>query len=320
MKLYPLKMVPFYQPRPWGGRRMHQVLGKDIPDGPIGESWEVSPHPNGLSHVANGPLEGLSLVELTTRFGADLLGKHVHDRYGSTFPLLIKIIDVHTLASVQVHPNDEQAQALENAPQGKTEAWYLIDRTDEAEFYAGFKPHVTPQVFTDALADGSVKQLLEPVDLQPGQCLYVPPGTVHACGNGVFMLEVQQCCDLTYRVYDWDRTDAEGAKRELHIDKALQVIDFAARPVVFEACGGGAVAPILTCEQFSIYQCTVTERLDLPGAAAFAAGTVIAGQAVLTSDGADLSVGIGDSFLVPAATPVAVESPQCTMVLSTVSA
>ena len=126
MTLYPMLMAPFYQPRPWGGRRMKDLLGKDIPPGPVGESWEVSPHANGLSHVGNGPLEGMSLVELTQRFGAELLGDRVFERYAGSFPLLIKLLDARQNLSLQVHPSPEYAAGRPEVNL-KTEGWYVVD-------------------------------------------------------------------------------------------------------------------------------------------------------------------------------------------------
>jgi len=319
MTLYPMKMEPFYQERPWGGRRMKDLLGKNIPAGPIGESWEVSPHPGGLSRVANGPLKGRSLPELARLCGRELLGGSVQERYGGAFPLLIKLIDIHALASLQVHPNDQQAMALENYPMGKEEAWYIIERAPEAEFYAGLRRGVTRQGLLDALADGTIKELLERVDVQPGQCLHVPPGTVHACGNGVFMLEVQQCSDLTYRLHDWDRTNASGSGRELHIEKALEVIDFEARPTVFQAEPvPNRLNQMLRCPSFRIYESAITDRLAFPATDAFLAGTLISGRALLAGEKVSVELRTGDSFIIPANMRVDALAERCRIILATV--
>lgn len=312
-----LKMIPCYQARPWGGRRIRNLLGEAVPSGPTGEAWVVSPLADGLSRVAEGPMRGRSLVELAEAHGPALLGRSVCERYGAVFPLLVKLIDVSTLASVQVHPNDGQAIALEGYPRGKTEAWYLIDRTPDAVFYAGFRPGVTGEQFRQALAQGGVPDLLQPVDVQPGQCLFVPPGLVHACGNGVFMLEVQQCCDLTYRVYDWDRIDAAGNRRELHVEKAVQVIDFGARPAVFQAPPApDRLHEVLSCPVFRVYEATVTRRLVLPAVDTFLAGTVVDGHGVWCAGADPVEMTTGDSFVVPANTPVDITSAHCRMVVT----
>ena len=230
MKIPAFKTAPVFQPRPWGGRAMAEKLGKTIPDGPVGESWEISAHPNGVCRVSGGPLDGTPLDELVRRAGADLLGARAAKKYGDSFPLLVKLVDANALASVQVHPNDEQARRLESYPWGKTEAWYIIHRAPDARFHIGLAPDVTPATFREALESGGASQLLASSDAKPGDCILVPPGTVHAVGQGVLFLEIQQSSDITYRVYDWDRKDEQGRPRELHIDKAMQVIDFAARP------------------------------------------------------------------------------------------
>ncbi|GAG09806.1 unnamed protein product, partial [marine sediment metagenome] len=221
-------------------------------------------------------------------------------------------------ASVQVHPNDQQAMELENYPMGKTEAWYIIDRTSEAEFYAGFSPGVTKQSVLDALERGAIKDLLQRVNVQPGQCLYVPPGTVHACGNGVLMLEVQQCSDLTYRLCEWEEVGGRARRRRLDLEKALKVIDFEARPSVFQAQSiPNRLNEILSCPSFGMYEITVTGRWAFPVVDAFLAGTLIEGTAVLTGDDAALELTTGESFLMPACTHVEASAEYCRMVITT---
>lgn len=301
MKLYPFKMLPAFQGRPWGGRAMKERLGKIIPDGAIGESWEISVHPHGLSRVANGPLEGQTLKELVGQWGAQLVGRAAVDRYGDDFPLLVKLLDVNALASVQVHPDNAQAQALEQLPFGKAEAWYFLAVGPEAECYCGFQPGVTAADYDRAVEAGTVKSLLRPLSIAPGDWLYLPPGTVHAAGNGILLLEVQQNCDLTYRVYDWERTDAQGRRRELHLDKARQVIDFSSRPQLRRARGAAnRLNPVLEGPYFSIGEVAVAGEFALPVADAAVAGTVIGGAVMLESAQASLSLATGDSFLVPA--------------------
>ena len=234
---------------------MAERLGKRIPDGPVGESWEVSAHPNGVSRAADGPWAGRSLAEITAAQGPALLGAETHAKYGGEFPVLVKLIDVNALASVQVHPDDAQAQRLEGYPRGKTEAWYIIARKPSARFYLGLADGVTPEGFRAAVAGGSARELLAAPEVSEGDCLFVPPGTVHACGDGVLLLEVQQSCDITYRVYDWDRVDEKGARRELHVEKALQVIDWSARPSVLRPeQREDALNPILSCSQFDMHE------------------------------------------------------------------
>jgi mannose-6-phosphate isomerase len=216
----------------------------------------------------------------------------------------VKLIDVNALASVQVHPNDEQAKSLEGYPRGKTEAWYIIDRREDARFSLGLVPGTTEETFRAAIARGRAHEMLSAPVVTPGDCLFVPPGMVHAAGNGVLLLEVQQSCDITYRVYDWDRVDEQGRRRELHVEKALQVIDFGARPQVCRAAPrADALSPIVACDFFTLWEAGLVSGMDLPARPACATGTVISGACALESDGTRIELVCGDSFVVPARTP-----------------
>ena len=280
---------------------MADILGKKLPDGAVAESWEVSVHPNGVCFVDGGARDGMSLAELAREAGADLLGTKAHRTYGGEFPLLVKLIDVNALASVQVHPNDEQARALEGFPRGKAEAWYIIARDENARFSLGLVPGATAESFRSALVQGRAQELLGSPKVARGDCLFVPPGTVHAAGNGVLLLEVQQSCDITYRVYDWDRVDAEGRRRELHVEKAMQVIDFQARPQVFRAAPGvDTLNRLLECAFFEMFELVLESGIDLPSRPSCATGTLVQGSCVLESNGAPVQLGCGDSFIIPA--------------------
>ena len=301
MKIPAFKTEPSYHVRPWGGRAMADRLGKKIPDGPVGESWEVSGHPNGVSRVAGGPLDGTPLDELVLKAGADLLGPRTHRKYGDAFPILVKLIDVNSLASVQVHPNDEQAQRLEGYRWGKTEAWYIIDRAPDARFHIGLIPGVTAESFREALEAGTARELLDSPVVKPGDCILVPPGTVHAAGQGVLLLEIQQSSDITYRVYDWDRRDDEGKARELHVEKAMQVIDFPARPRIFHADHRvDALGRILSGGMFEIFEARVATGIDLPSRSSCSTGTVVEGEMRLVTEDSRIELHCGDSFVIPA--------------------
>jgi mannose-6-phosphate isomerase len=320
MKIPPFATIPSFHARPWGGRAMADIVGKKIPDGPMGESWEVSAHPNGVSRVSGGPYDGTPLDELARAAGADLLGARVHTKYGGAFPLLVKLIDVNALASIQVHPNDEQARRLEGYPFGKTEAWFILSRKPDASFFLGMVPGVTAESFRAALAEGTARSLLATPRVQAGDCVLVPPGTVHAAGNGVLLLEVQQSSDITYRVDDWDRVDEKGKERELHLDKALQVIDFSARPQIFRAAAEeDALNHVLTCAHFEMFDVRVAARVALPRRDACSTGTVVEGSCRLVADATAIAVACGESFVIPAGAEARLEGSGARVILTVIA-
>jgi len=227
MQFYPLVFEPIIKDRIWGGTKLQTVLGKPIPDGitHAGESWELSAVPGNVSIVKNGPLKGLALDELIKRYPREILGDHVYDRFGTEFPLLIKFIDAREDLSIQVHPDDELAQKRHNC-MGKTEMWYVMDAEEGTRIIVGFKKNSSPEEYMAHLQNKTLGELLNQVPTKKGDVFFLAPGTVHAIGAGTLIAEIQQTSDITYRVYDWDRKDAEGNSRELHIDLALKAINY----------------------------------------------------------------------------------------------
>ena len=227
--LYPLLFEDLFKEKIWGGRRLETELGRRLPPGrAVGESWEVSDRDPDISVVANGPLRGVSLHQLLLDRQADLLGTGVALGRFRRFPLLIKFIDASRVLSVQVHPPDEFARRHDPHDDGKTEMFYILGTEPGAVLYLGLRPGVTRGDFEHALEAGGVADLLRPVEVAPGDCIAIPPGTLHAPGAGLLFAEVQQHSDLTYRVYDWDRLGADGRPRPLDLEKALAVIDWEA--------------------------------------------------------------------------------------------
>ncbi len=218
--LYPLKFKPVYKDYVWGGRGFEK-LGRKLPDGIVAESWEVSCHRNGVSIVSNGALAGSSLPDMLGLYGRELIGSSLPDRDVEKFPLLVKLIDADKNLSVQVHPGDEYAQAHEDGEYGKNEMWYIISAKPGARLVYDVRPGTTREGFAAAVRENKVEECLNSIEVSPGDAVYIPSGLVHAIGQGIMLAEVQQNSDTTYRVYDYGRTD-----RQLHIDKALDVIDF----------------------------------------------------------------------------------------------
>jgi len=223
MSLYPLKFKPIVKDKIWGGPRLRDVLGKKASD-KAGESWEISCVEGDVSEVENGYLKGNNLIELAEVYMGDLMGDKVYEKYGLEFPLLIKFIDASDVLSVQVHPDDELARERHSS-YGKTEMWYIVE-SDQGELIAGFNRELDKEAYEKHFKAGTLKEILNHEKVSPGDIYYMPAGRVHAIGAGVLLAEIQQTSDVTYRIYDWDRTDDAGKPRELHTELALDAIDF----------------------------------------------------------------------------------------------
>jgi mannose-6-phosphate isomerase len=308
---HPLIFKPIYQPRVWGGRRLGELFAKSLPAGtdPIGESWEVVDLDEGQSVVATGPATGMSLTELVAAWGTDLLGRAplVEGR----FPLLIKFLDARANLSVQVHPSPAEATRLGGSVRVKHEAWYVLEADDDGAIYHDLTPGTTREAFQAAVADGSAASLLRRIPVRPGQCYYVPSGTVHALGAGVVVAEIQTQSDTTFRVYDWDRVGTDGKPRELHVEQALASIRCGEpvepqQPRTHVAGPFTTVTHLVTCPYFKI------ERVQFSGGveqeipyAELVTWIVLTGQgSVSYGSGADtgtIPFKPGDTVVLPAA-------------------
>lgn len=229
MELYPLKFKPIIKSTIWGGKKLNNVLGKKTNNDKCGESWELSGVDGNLSVVSEGFLAGNNIQELVEIYMSDLVGEKVYEKFGIEFPLLIKFIDANDVLSIQVHPDDDKAAERHNA-YGKTEMWYVIDNEPGAELICGFKHNVTRDEYLQHLNNGTLKEILNSEKVAPGDTYFIPAGRVHAIGADILLAEIQQTSDITYRIYDFDRTDAKGNKRELHTQLALDVLDYNAYP------------------------------------------------------------------------------------------
>lgn len=219
-----MKLIPSGKDYLWGGTRLKDEYGKKIDMNPLAESWECSVHPDGPCYVANGSYKGKTLKEVL-----DEHPEYIGTKANGEFPILAKFIDAKKDLSVQVHPDDEYAREKEK-DNGKTEMWYIIDADEGASLIYGFKHKVSKEILERAIEKGELDKHLQKVAVRKGDLFFVPAGTVHGIGKGILLAEVQESSNVTYRVYDYDRVDKNGKKRELHFDKAIQVMDMGIAP------------------------------------------------------------------------------------------
>jgi mannose-6-phosphate isomerase len=222
--LYPFLFKPIFFEKVWGANRLTGLFGKNCQHlGNCGESWEVSGLENKSTIIENGFLAGNELCEIVEIYMEDLVGEDAYGIFGATFPLLVKFIDTSQYLSLQVHPEGVPGKVKNN---GKAEMWYVLNAEPEAEIIVGFNRKINKEEFIKHLENKTVKDILNVEKPKAGDVYFIPPGTIHAIGSGVTLIEIQQTSDTTYRVYDWDRVDAHGNTRELHKEMALQTIDF----------------------------------------------------------------------------------------------
>lgn len=225
MLFYPLLFKPIFKERIWGGTKLKEVLNKSFDGSQIGESWELSTVDNDISVVVNGAFEGLNLNQLIEKYPTEVLGIKSIQYFGNNFPLLFKFIDAKEDLSIQVHPNDALAKERHNSF-GKTEMWYVMQADDNARLVVGFKDKTNKKEYQEHLENKTLVAVLNETPVKVGDAFFLETGTVHAIGAGVLIAEIQQTSDITYRLYDWDRVDANGVGRELHTDLALDAINF----------------------------------------------------------------------------------------------
>ncbi len=292
--LYPLLFEPLLMERPWGGDGL-TTLGKTLPtDAKIGESWEIYSD----NVIANGALSGQTLRDALSLWG-DRLGLHE----GDDFPLLVKFLDAREWLSVQVHPNDEQARTIENQPRGKTECWFILHAEPDAQIAYGTSRPMTADDYRAGVAAGKTRDLMAYYPVRAGDFIFVPATTPHAIGPGILLYELQQTSDTTYRMYDWDRPGVDGKPRQLHLDKALAVMDFQPHEAIHPKTTGYAdqrgnwVTPLVKGQYFGLDHM----RVAAPEAAYELAGrphvlSVIEGSIAVN----DVTLEKGRSLLIPA--------------------
>ena len=292
----PMFLKPVFQEKIWGGSRLRSVFGFDIPNDKIGEDWAISAHPHGVSVVENGELKGNRLDELWSEH-KELFG-HPSE---PVFPLLIKILDAEDDLSVQVHPDDAYGMKHEGEL-GKTECWYIIDAEPGAEIIYGHHAK-TREELAEMIKDGRWDDLLKKVPVKKGDFFYVPSGTIHAIGKGIMILETQQSSDTTYRVYDYDRKDAQGQTRELHIQQSIDVTTVPAKTPELQIKevrkGNSSIVTYLETEFFNVYEWDIKGITSFKKQAPYTLMTVIEGAGDLVVDGKTYPLEKGTSCIIP---------------------
>lgn len=254
---YPFLLKPSGKDYLWGGNRLNEDFNKKIDLEPLAETWECSTHPDGPSYVASGKYEGMTLIEVLKQH-PEYLGSHPNTK--GELPILVKFIDAKKDLSVQVHPDDEYAKKYENGQLGKTEMWYVLDATKSATLVHGFNYDMTPKDVKTAIENGNIEKYLNKVSVNKDDLFYIKSGTVHAIGAGTLVAEIQENSNLTYRLYDYNRIDKNGNLRELHIDKALEVLNYKAsnkvrQPIrVYKYKNGFSSEFFCRCKYFEVYK------------------------------------------------------------------
>ncbi len=314
--LYPLRFRPIFRPYLWGGRRLETALGKPLGSGNHwAESWEICDHGSDQSVVEFGPLAGTPLAQLTARYGAELLGRHNPQ---PRFPLLVKFLDANELLSVQVHPDDARAAKLTPPDLGKTEVWVVLESEPDSVVYAGLKPGVDRTMLAEAILQGRCHDCLHGFHPVPGDCIFLPAGTVHTFGKGVLVAEIQQASDVTHRLFDWNRVGPDGHPRPLHVELGLEAIDYQRGPVEprqLLATDRPQVGRLVDCEKFILDRWTFDLPLSAGGDGRFHIIVVLDGAVLVEGDPAGTLLPRGATALLPASCGAVRLSPRAKTVL-----
>lgn len=304
----PFLLKPSAKDYLWGGNRLNDEFAKGIEMSPLAETWECSTHPDGPSFVASGELSGKSLADVLQEY-PEFLGTHPKTK--GELPILIKFIDAKKNLSVQVHPTDEYAVKNESGQLGKTEMWYVLDASKDASLIYGLHTTTEKAVFREAIEQGTVERYLQKVPVKKDDVFFIEAGTVHAIGAGALIAEIQENSNLTYRLYDYDRVDKNGNKRQLHVDKALDVANLTGmtepkQPLrVLKYHAGVASEQLCRCKYFEVYRMIVnTERKQVvhyqSDSVSFRVLLCVNGCGMVRFGGEALDIYKGDCLFVPA--------------------
>jgi len=302
--LYIFKFKPILKEKIWGGSKLNKFLGKDSKSNVLGESWEISDVEGDCSTVVNGTFIGNTLKQLLEDYKEELVGRKNYKRFGNKFPLLIKFIDAKEDLSVQLHPDDEIAKKKHNSL-GKTEMWYIVQADEDANIIIGFNQEVSPELYQKHVVDKTIKDILNYEPVSKGDTFFVYAGLIHAIGKGVLLAEIQQTSDVTYRVYDWDRKDAEGNGRDLHQEEALEAIDYDNSidyKVPYDS-QKNEVTDLVNCPHFitNLIEADKEILVSHKTLDSFVIYMCVAGEAKIEGQGQTIHMIVGETILVPAA-------------------
>ncbi|WP_178987253.1 type I phosphomannose isomerase catalytic subunit [Winogradskyella schleiferi] len=302
MQAYPIKFTPILKEKIWGGEKLSEILNKKTDLKNVGESWEISGVQDNISTVANGVYKGKSLNDLIKIHKSKFLGKQNIDVFGENFPLLIKFLDAKTNLSVQVHPDDEMAKAQHNSF-GKTEMWYIMNSDEDAEIVLGLKDNNMDKSVLGDINASNVEHIFNTEKVKQGDSYFIPAGKIHAIGAGVLAAEIQQTSDITYRVYDWDRTDDHGQQRELHTELAITATK------TFPSTGKSnytleqeKACKLVDCDFFTtnIFEVKGFQKRTIKTIDSFIIYMCVEGKAEITVNQNSEFVAMGETVLIPA--------------------
>ena len=301
--MYPLKFRPILKTVVWGGEKIAPFKGIETDQHNIGESWELSGVKGNESVVANGKFAGRTITSLIEEFRGELIGKKNYDRTGTEFPLLIKFIDARQDLSIQVHPDDALAAERHNGSKGKTEMWYVMDCDEDAKIICGIKESIKQEEIADITHKGKIREILNEVPIHKGDVIFIPSGTIHAILKGTLICEIQQNSNLTYRVYDWDRIGKDGKPRDLHIQKAIDVIKQDAKQKIVATSNQEVDISnnVISCNYFKVDTiCIGSKYKQTSSKETFEAIMVVDGSGIIKTNGKEYKIKLGDSFIIPA--------------------
>ncbi len=308
--VYPLKFKPIYKERVWGGRQLHQLFERNFAGAHIGESWEVCSSPYGMSVVANGIWQGMTLAQLLHNYPQTIMGETFTSV--QQFPLLVKFIDATAKLSIQVHPDDSYARTVEQG-MGKEEGWYVVAAKPNAKIVYGLNEHITQQEFVAALQGDYLLDCLRFVAVNTGDMIYIPSGLVHAICEGIVVYEVQQNSDITYRIYDYGRVGMNGKARETQVDKALDVIKFGVSSTTeFHRS-------VINGSYFSMSKHQIDGALMEPDFGNLRIYCAVEGHGYMRYHTGEIALNPGDNLLVPAALPQVEFYGKLTLVKTTIT-